>query len=74
MISSHYLGFHNKYPAISIRFSTGDTSDMLNMIDHNEADVIITLDRRLYNKDYVIAKEERLPMHFVAASSSKFAK
>ena len=74
MISAHYKDFHTRYPAISIRFSTGDTSDMLHMIDHNEADVIITLDHRLYNKDYVIAREEKLPMHFVASSTSKFAK
>lgn len=74
MISAHYADFHAKYPGISVRFSTGDTSDMVDMINHNEADVIITLDRRLYDKDYVIAKEELLPMHFVAASSSKFAK
>ena len=73
MILSHYMDFHKKYPAISIRFSTGDTGNMLHMIDHNEADLIITLDGRLYNKDYVIAKEEPLPMHFVAAPSSKFA-
>ncbi len=73
MISAHYMDFHNKYPYISIRFSTGDTSDMLEMIDHNEADFIITLDSRLYNKDYVFAKEERLPMHFVSSSTSKFA-
>ena len=73
MISAHYKDFHKKYPFITIRFSTGDTSDMLNLIDHNEADVIITLDHRLYNKDYVIAKEQQLPMHFVAASTSKFA-
>ena len=73
IISAHYKDFHNKYPSIFVRFSTGDTSDMLNMIDHNEADVIITLDHRLVNKDYVIAKEQRLPMHFVAASTSKYA-
>ena len=73
MISAHYPDFHSKYPGISMRFSTGDTSDMLQMIDHNEADLIITLDRRLYHKDYVIAKEELLPMHFVASSKSKFA-
>lgn len=73
MISSHYRDFHSKYPSIFVRFSTSDTVDMLNMIDHNEADVIITLDHRLYNKDYVIAKEESLPMHFVASSSSRFA-
>lgn len=73
MISLHYPDFHSKYPGISIRFSTGDTGNMLYMIDHNEADVIITLDRRMYHKDYVIAKEERLPMHFVAAARSRFA-
>ena len=73
MISSHYMDFHRKFPSILINFSTGDTSDMLNMIDHNEADLVITLDRRLYNKDYVIAKEERLPMHFVASPTSKYA-
>lgn len=73
MISAHYKDFHKKYPNISVRFSTGDTSDMLNMIDRNEADLIITLDRRLYNKDYVIAKEMRLPMHFVASARSKYA-
>ena len=73
MISSHYRDFHNKYPNIFVRFSTGDTGDMLNKLDHNEADVIITLDHRQYNKDYIIAKEERLSMHFVTSSTSKFA-
>ncbi len=73
MILSHYVDFHKRYPSISIRFTTGDSAIMLEMLDHNEADVIITLDHHLYNKDYIIAKEERLPMHFVASSRSKFA-
>lgn len=73
MINSYYIDFHKKYPSISIRFTTGDSAVLLNMLDHNEADVIITLDQRLYNKDYVIAKEELLPMHFVASADSKFA-
>ncbi len=73
MITRHYPDFHRQYPGITVRFSTGDTGDMLDMIDHNEADVIITLDRRLYHKDYVIAGEELLPMHFVASATSKFA-
>ena len=73
MINSHYIDFHNRYPDISIRFSTGDSAVMLDMLDHNEADVIITLDHHLYNKDYIIAKEQQLPMHFVAGSNSKFA-
>lgn len=73
MINSHYIDFHNRYPDISIRFSTGDSAVMLDMLDHNEADVIITLDNHLYNKDYIIAKEQQLSMHFVTARNSKFA-
>jgi len=74
MINSHYIDFHTKYPGISIKFTTADTLVMFDMLDHNEADVIITLDNHTYNKDYVIAKEERLSMHFVAGADSKFAK
>ena len=73
MINSHYIDFHKRFPAISIRFTTGDSAVMLDMLDHNEADVIITLDHHLYNKDYVIAKEKQLSMHFVANSKSRFA-
>lgn len=73
MISSHYMDFHRSYPQISIKFTTGDTGVMLDMLDHNEADVIITLDHRLYNKHYRIVKEERLPMHFVCSPRSGFA-
>ncbi len=74
MLSAHYIDFHNKYPAISIRFTTADTAVMLDMLDHNEADVIITLDNNhTYRKDYVVAKEMQIPMHFVASSDSRFA-
>lgn len=73
MLCSHYIDFHSKYPAISIKFTTADTSVMFDMLDHNEADVIITLDTHRYNRDYIIAKEQRLPMHFVANRGSEYA-
>ena len=73
MINSHYIDFRSKYPNISVKFTTADTLVMFDMLDHNEADVIITLDNHSYNKDYVIAKEEPLSMHFVANSRSRFA-
>ena len=73
MIYSHYIDFHNKYPSISIRFTTADTSVMFDMLDHNEADAIITLDSHTYRRDYVIAKEKLLSMHFVTNARSGFA-
>ena len=73
MVNAHYFDFHSKYPLISIRFSTADTSAMFEMLDRNEADLIITLDCHSYHKDYIIAKEEQLPIHFVTNANSKFA-
>ena len=73
MVNARYFDFHSKYPAISIRFSTADTAAMFDMLDRNEADLIITLDCHSYHKDYIIAKEEQLPIHFVTNSNSKFA-
>ena len=72
MLYSHYIDFHSKYPNISIKFTTADTQIMFDMLDHNEADAIITLDSHSYRKDYIIAKETQLSMHFVANVSSKF--
>lgn len=73
MVNSHYMDFHSKYPLISIQFATGDTAMLLDMLDHSEADIIITLDQRCYNNDYVIAKGEQLSMHFVTNADSRFA-
>ena len=73
MIYENYVDFHNRYPGISIKFTTADTSVMFDMLDHNEADAIITLDSHTYRKDYVIAKEQALPMHFVTGARSRFA-
>jgi len=73
MINRSYIDFHNKYPGISIKFTTADTAVMFDMLDHNEADVIITLDSHSYHKDYVIAKEKPISMHFVANANSRFA-
>ena len=73
MVNAHYIDFHQKYPCIAIRFTTADTNVMFDMLDHNKADLIITLDHHSYNKDYIIAKEAQLHMHFVANAQSKFA-
>ena len=73
MITAHYIDLHAKHPKISIKFTTADTSAMFEMLERNEADAIITLDSHTYRKDCVIAKEEALPMHFVASAGSKYA-
>lgn len=74
MLLNNYLDFHRRYPKIDLKFTNADTQVMFDMLDSNEADAIITLDNHVYKKDYVIAKEEHIDMHFVANAKSKFAK
>ncbi len=73
LIAEHYSDFLKNYPKISLTFLTGDTATMLKMIDHNEADMILTLDARIYEKDYIIACEKKQRCHFVTGSRSPLA-
>lgn len=73
MLSTNYVDFYHHYPKISLKFSTADTDDMFRILDHNEADVIFTLDSHVYQKDYIIAKEEPVSTHFVTGANSPFA-
>ena len=72
MLLTNYFDFHRKYPDIDLKFTNADTAVMFAMLDSNEADAIITLDTHVYQKDYVIAKEELVEMHFVANPNSPF--
>lgn len=74
MLTQNYADFYHHYPNITLKFSTADTDDMFRILDHNEADVIFTLDSHVYHKDYIIAKEERISTHFVTNVNSPLAK
>jgi DNA-binding transcriptional LysR family regulator len=73
MMRVNYADFHSNFPGISLKFTTADTGMMFDMLDHNEADVCLTLDRHAYHSDYIIAKEERVEMHFVTGVGSLYA-
>ena len=73
MMSRNYADFYAHYPHIHLKFSSADTDDMFRILDHNEADVIFTLDSHVYHKDYIIAKEEQIGTHFVTSAKSPFA-
>ena len=74
MLLEHYADFHSLHPGIRLKFSTADTEDMFRILDRNEADAMLTLDSRVYQQEYVIAKEAPIPTHFVVSSHSPLAK
>ncbi len=67
LIKGHFSSFCEKHPAISIKLTCAGTDEMFRMLDCNEADAIITLDSHIYNTDYIVAKEEKVAVHFVAS-------
>ena len=73
MMMTNYMDFHTRYPGISLQFTTANTDEMFRMLDHNEADLMLTLDSHVYRHDYVIAKEEAVCMHFVTGATSPYA-
>lgn len=67
LIAGQFHGFRSHYPKVSLRILTGDTGQLLGLLDHNEADLILTLDDHLYNHNYVIVDEEAIDVHFVVS-------
>ena len=67
LIAGHFHAFRNHYPKISLQIFTGDTEHLLGYLDHNEADLILTMDDHLYNPNYVIVDEEAIDVHFVVS-------
>ena len=74
MLLENYSDFHKHYPGIRLKFSTANTEDMFHMLDRNEADLMLSLDRHVYQKDYLIAKEGRMSTHFVVSANAPLAK
>ncbi len=73
MLLENYTDFYGRYPGIRLKFSTADTEDMFQILDRNEADVMLTLDSHVYQKEYIIAKEARVSTHFVVGAQSPLA-
>lgn len=66
--------FRRQYPDITLKIMAVGTEEMFRLLEHNEADLVLTLDKHIYNMEYVIAKEEKFGVHFVAAAGSPWAR
>ena len=73
LIAGDFGRFRSLYPKVSLQIVTGDTGELLEYLDHNEADMICTIDDRVYDTNYVIANEEEIGVHFVVSSRSVLA-
>ncbi|MBR5535727.1 MAG: LysR family transcriptional regulator [Clostridia bacterium] len=73
MLGNNYADFYKHNKGITLKVVEAGTGEMLRMVDHNEVDMILTLDSHIYDTDYIIAKEERVGIHFITSLNSPVA-
>lgn len=73
LISRGFPEFHEHYPHISLKVMTAGTDEMFRLLDHNEVDIVCTLDNHIYDTNYVVASEEKVGVHFVCSSNNPLA-
>lgn len=71
VIAYAFKDFRNKYPGINLNIKTAGTGDLYNLLDHNEVDIVCTLDSPIHNAVYKIVSEERIGVNFVVSSDSE---
>ncbi len=66
MMGKTYMEFNKMFPNINVKIMAAETYEMLEMLNRNEADIIFTIDRHVYDAQYIIASEKKVKMNFIA--------
>ena len=66
LIMQAFASFRREHPKVSLHVTTAGTAELFRLLDHNEVDLVCTLDNHIYNTNYIIANEEKIGVHFVA--------
>lgn len=74
LLQDSFLRLRTGYPNISLNLTTAGTNEMFRLLDHNEVDLVCTLDSHIYNTNYVIAEEKKIGVHFIVSCASPLAK
>src|SRR5699024_3598659 len=70
LLKENFSVFREQYPGITLKIITAGTEEMFRLINYNQVDAILTLDNHIYDTKYIIVKEEKIRMHFVAGINS----
>lgn len=73
LLENVFRDFWGRYPGISLKIISAGTEEMFRLLNHNEVDLVLTLDNRIYDRAYVILREEQVGTHFVAAPDHPLA-
>lgn len=74
LIAKDFARFRQEYPHIVLHIYDAGTGELFRMLDHNEVDLICSMDSRVYDTAYVTAEEESIGAHFVVSSENPLAR
>lgn len=74
LLCGNFSRLRSRHPGIRLNLTTAGTAELFRLLDHNEADLVCTLDSHIYNTAYVIAAEEKVGVHFVVARDNPLAR
>lgn len=68
LVADDFATFRESYPGVSVKIYNADTAGLLRMLDHNEVDLVCTMDVPVFNTAYITANDESVGVHFVLSS------
>ncbi len=73
LIARDFARFRQQYPQILLQILDAGTGELFRMLDHNEVDLICTMDSRVFDTSYITAEEEPIGTHFVVSAENPMA-
>ncbi len=74
LIAKRFDEFRKEFPKVAIHIITGGTNELFRLLDHNEVDVVCTLDSPIYNTNYKTVEDETVGVNLVVARDNPLAK
>ena len=65
-----FLEFRKHFPNIHLVVVESGTEQMFDKLRKNETDLVFTLDRHIYDSDFIICAEQEEQVHFIAAADN----
>lgn len=66
----NFSSFHKLYPNIKLKVISTSTEEMFRLAKQNDIDLVFTLDKHIYDTNYIIFKEHEINTSLIAASKS----
>ena len=73
-LNENYMQYRECYPQIQLKIYTAGTEEMFHLLNHNQTDLVFTLDNHIYHAEYVTIQEKKIQTHFVANVNHPLAK